>query len=357
MSEVTKYFKQAIIRWLDKEKANDELFADQVKASGKNVEGCCFPELKKIGDELIRKELLDFCKNRAEKYSNDPKYNNISAWIAWLERQGERKTPQWMIDFLDNYRRKIGYSLDHDEARDVDSKILCIKKWLEKQGEQKPIDTCDSSTINGKEFPASEKRDFGYFSESTDKVEPKFKVKYASSEYNVLEVRDIAGVTFYGIEDEPNHIDYVLPNNCEIVSEHKPAWSEEDETSLVRALAFIKNTSLKDVDEIKESVITWITSLKGRVQPQPRQELSEEDKRIIDNLISQLGNLYVRKLIKKSTKDRYVNWLKSLRHQSQWKPSKQQIEALDFAVDCIVWEEFCIKRKVLKGLLEQLRKL
>ena len=38
---VTKYFEQAISRWLDKEKANDEMFADQVKASGKTVEGCC----------------------------------------------------------------------------------------------------------------------------------------------------------------------------------------------------------------------------------------------------------------------------------------------------------------------------
>ena len=35
---VTKYFEQAISSWLDKEKANDELFADQVKASGKTVE-------------------------------------------------------------------------------------------------------------------------------------------------------------------------------------------------------------------------------------------------------------------------------------------------------------------------------
>ena len=82
-----------------------------------------------------------------------------------------------------------------------------------------------------------------------DKVEQRFKVKYAGSEYNVLEVKDIAGVTFYGIEDEPNHIDYVKAENCEIISgyaikengspyptkpavfsEKKPAaWSEEDE--------------------------------------------------------------------------------------------------------------------------------
>ena len=50
-----------------------------------------------------------------------------------------------------------------------------------------------------------------------DKVEQRFKVKYAGSEYNVLEVKDIAGVTFYGIEDEPNHIDYVKAENCEII--------------------------------------------------------------------------------------------------------------------------------------------
>ena len=56
----------------------------------------------------------------------------------------------------------------------------------------------------------------------TDKVEPKFKVKYAGSEYNVLDVKDVAGITYYGIEDEPNHIDFVLSNNCEIVSEQNP---------------------------------------------------------------------------------------------------------------------------------------
>lgn len=80
---------------------------------------------------------------------------------------------------------------------------------------------------------------------------PKFKVKYAGSEYNVFKIKDIAGITFYGIEDEPNHIDYVLPDNCEIVSgysinengfsfptkpimfsEQKPVWSEEEERCL-----------------------------------------------------------------------------------------------------------------------------
>ena len=50
--------------------------------------GEIFPELKESEDEKIRKELLDYCKNRADKYPNDPKYKNISAWIALLEKQG-----------------------------------------------------------------------------------------------------------------------------------------------------------------------------------------------------------------------------------------------------------------------------
>lgn len=54
--------------------------------------------------------------------------------------------------------------------------------------------------------------------DNANKVEPKFKVKYAGNEYNVFETKDIAGVTFYGIEDEPNHIDYVKAENCEIIS-------------------------------------------------------------------------------------------------------------------------------------------
>lgn len=64
--------------------------------------------------------------------------------------------------------------------------------WLEKQGEQKP----------------------------NNNTEPKFKVKIADREYNVIEIKVSAGVTFYGIEDEPNHIDYILANDCEIINEY-----------------------------------------------------------------------------------------------------------------------------------------
>lgn len=98
-----------------------------------------FPELQESEDERVKNELINAIRGLWE---NDALPMPLSVerkdkWIAWLEKQAERKTPQWMIDFLDNYRRMIGCSLDYDEARDVDGKILCIKEWLEKQGENK----------------------------------------------------------------------------------------------------------------------------------------------------------------------------------------------------------------------------
>lgn len=101
------------------------------------------PELVESEDEKVRKEIIRFIQMEVE----DEIVGN--KWLAWLGKQAERKTPQWMIDFLDSYRRKIGCSLDHDEARDVEGKILCIMQWLENQGQvkestisQHEIETC-----------------------------------------------------------------------------------------------------------------------------------------------------------------------------------------------------------------------
>lgn len=84
----------------------------------KNTLERIFPELKESEDEEIRKEIDDY-----------------NQWIAWLEKQGEQKS------------------------------------------KNESTDTCGSLIIKSKEFPASKKRDFGYFSESVDKIEPKFHVR------------------------------------------------------------------------------------------------------------------------------------------------------------------------------------
>jgi hypothetical protein len=161
-----------------------------------------------------------------------------------------RKAIHIYLDWLDghkDYQPKGNYTIKDMIA------------WLEKQDDQKPA----------------------------DKVEPKFKVKYAGSEYNVFETKDIAGATYYGIEDEPNHIDYVQAENCEIIdgygikkngcsfptkpimfSEQSPAWSEEDEKMCQETIDWFEKKcfpyALESENPARES-INWLKALKQRI--------------------------------------------------------------------------------------------
>ena len=172
-----------------------------------------FPELKESEDEKIRKAIhiyLDWLDGRKDC---QPKGDyTIKDMIAWLEKQKEFVSADFddvwetadceeLIATLDKYSKDAIKEMCHawyDKGIELER-----RNWLEKQGEQKPFDY-ENANIAQKDF--------------APKVEPKFKVKYAGSEYNILEVKDIAGVAFYGIEDEPNHIDYVKAENCEIIS-------------------------------------------------------------------------------------------------------------------------------------------
>lgn len=52
-------------------------------------------------------------------------------------------------------------------------------------------------------------------------VSRKVKVKYAGRVYEVKEVKKFPHGTMFGIEDEPNHIDYINPESCEIVTDEE----------------------------------------------------------------------------------------------------------------------------------------
>jgi hypothetical protein len=248
-----------------------------------------FPELKESEGEKIRKALIKLVKKAGEGYENVIDGVSIENAISWLEKQGEQQdiNPSEYIN-------------------DMEGNGCYLKNATQK--------------------PA-------------DKVEPKFKVKFAGSEYNVLGVRDIAGVTFYVIEDEPNHIDYILPNTCEIVSQ-KPAWSEED-----------KNMLQSILDEYKSMQIekrTWLKSLKDRIQP--KQEWSEEDEKIIIQIKDAVENYFPTPVA-----DKIKSWLKSLKERYTWKPSDEQMDALLVKIPI---EDSCNKvDNILKSLYSDLKKL
>lgn len=278
------------------------------------------------------------------------------AWKSWKHEDGlDCFGGGWFIVGIDTPAGTYTY---HYEAKDwdrFDCRILDkAKHWdghdefdverlfslAEKQGEQKPVIEIksaeeslgiDSETYNKIVddciYGDCEQR-------PADKAEPKFKVKYANSEYNVLEIKEIAGVTFYGIEDEPNHIDYVKAENCKIISDYS----------------------------IKENGSSYPT--KPAVFSGQNSAWSEEDEATLDNIISDIRTLQSKS--KCSPSDRYyaifdeeIDWLKSLKERVQpqniWKPNDVQMKILLSEVEA--WTKGCPKQKVLESLYNDLKKL
>lgn len=115
--------------------------------------------------------------------------------------------------------------------------------------------------------------------------------------------------------------------------EQKPAeWSEDDENLL--------KLSLENLTELKDrfgeeygkvgDCIVFLESIKDRVQPLSKQEWGEEDKAMMNLIIARLHshpNVDLEEYSKEY--DWLKNKLKSLRPQSTWKPSDEQMEALN----------------------------
>ena len=101
-----------------------------------------FPELKESDDEIIRKELLSFCQNRADNYPNDPKYANIGNWIAWLAKQG-KSNPYSGVSF--EYNGNIWGMCARDNGVDIGLNGELIQHVnIEKQNEKKHLDISES---------------------------------------------------------------------------------------------------------------------------------------------------------------------------------------------------------------------
>jgi hypothetical protein len=134
------------------------------------------------------------------------------------------------------------------------------------------------------------------------------------------------------------------------------AWSEEDEENsknILYILNQLKGNAIYSEDKIAENCIDWLKALKDRVQP--KQEWSEEDESRMENLchfLKEYGNQYYGALTLEGT----INWLKSLRPQSHWKPSEDEMDALASALSLA---KSCGEESAfdLRTLYEQLKKL
>ena len=207
----------------------------------------------------------------------------------------------------------------------------CIA-WLEKQGEQKPA----------------------------DKVEPK---KEDTSELTPFEAELFSMMSDawqgYQLGEEVNIVEIVKEHSSELLeraNEQSHAWSEEDEQIFnVMKSELEKYIMLKQYGTpLSVYDIEWFKSLKDRVQPQPKQEWSEEDDEMLNLITARLHSHPNIDLEEYSKEYDWLNYrLKYLRPQSHWKPSDEQMDALKSSTYCQNKQ----MSKVLFGLYQDLLKL
>lgn len=342
-----------------------------------------FPELKESEDEKIRKEVLAWLKSRVE-----PKFE-VGDWIV---RNGE----VLQISAIDELINRIFHywftrgtwlsSLKIDEEAHLwtiqdakDGDVLTTDIWtfiFKKCQDRSVYYHCAISTFNNFSISDTGEFDSNYVHPATKEQRDLLfqKMKEASYEWDAekkelkkIEQKPILDVVIpFGTKDsELEEVTYDIPkgyhaeieDNKVVIKkdEKKSSWSEEDENLL--------KLSLENLTELKDrfgeeygkvgDCIVWLQSLKDRVQPQPKQEWSEEDEQTFIKSVEALEDF---------GKFELADWLKEhklkfLKPQSHWEPSDEQMKALD---DIIQNPNLTITQTLyneLINLVDSLRKL
>ena len=295
---------------------------------GREVLETLIPELRESEDEKIRKDILRFLKAKLENCTAPtPAKSTLSIWIDFLEKQKEQNHDGKKWIYEDDYDKDIERSFN--EGKD---EVLENPEKYGLQKEQKPIEDVVKDITKNKESAIKFLKSAGIMDDNGELAE------------------------IYRSEQKPADYDHEMWKNCEAnfeggkkeVIDHPEKyglqklaeWSEEDKDyydTIVRKLEVIGDDSGLSDNQIK--------FLREHC-PLHRSEWNEEDETIIEGACSALEIYGHTKLAER---------LKFLRPQSHWKPSKEQMEALETAERWYSDNMGC--NFALVSLCEQLKKL
>ena len=308
------------------------------------------PELKESEDERIRAMLIDSFTRAdmgGEIYGKGVTYKQV---IAWLEKQGEH------ANFRNNIQIGDKVTRNEDGVLVNLSQLKRVAKPSEKQCEQKP----------------------------TAKVEPKFKVgDFIVNDYCMGRIVEITNDA-YLLDTEQG-----IPFSChstrlwditkdakdgDVLSYRGGQWcfiyrgivaedtfkyyallSEKGITVNDAAFSLLSSCITPATKEQRDALMkamadagyTFDFDKKELKKIEPKQEWSEEDMYKIENA---LFGTYAADVA-----TRLLNKIKSLRPQSTWKPSDEQMEVL--LSEVTAWTKGCPKQIVLESLYQDLQKL
>ena len=148
-----------------------------------------------------------------------------------------------------------------------------------------------------------------------------------------------------------------------MLTEQKPTWSQEDKHWMQKVIDFMNHPDLiKATPTLAKDTINWLKSFEERVIPNQKQEWSEDDESNFQMLIDLIKeNKHHATDYEHMKYYKLLSWFKSLKDRYVWKPSDEQIDALEHFVRSIGESGFASpyddNMKLLYSLLEQLKKL
>ena len=303
-----------------------------------------FPELKESEDEKIRKAIIAIISNYVDNSNTfKPKM------IAWLEKQGDNaykvepkfKIGDWIVfnglilyikEVVKGYYRTIskgGITNSYDWDIDNVARLWTIQDakdgdvlYLQKDGKEHIIIYKGVTKERFETFVSAYCAYNGIveafcFADVSRYVD----IAYEGIMPATKEQRDFlfqkmkeAGYEWNTEKKELKKI------------EQKQEWSSEDEKYFFNITYYLEHPTLlgESNKHIAIEMINWLKSLKERVQLKPQQEWSEEDKDYYDAIIAKLEVTQEDAALT----DNQMEFLKSLRSQSHWKPCLSQLNAL-----------------------------
>ena len=348
-----------------------------------------FPELK----ESENKRMIQYFKDLTPFDNADELYEKYGFShkdaIAWLEKQGEHS------NFLSKIQ--VGDKVTRNEDG-VLVNLSQLNRVAKKQGEEKPVDKVETNLLTVER--AKEISPFmrsGFENESADKVEPKFHkgdwVVYCNDDVDLITGIEENGycinnsgyipfvcasdVRLWTIQDAKDGDVLVSESTCGLGTWYCIFKSLDGDESMTVYCYLTRDGRFETKKELcfdkdpyntkpatKEQRNTLFVKMKdaGYTFDFDKKELkkiegttawSEEDENLMKWSINNLTEL----------KDRFgeeygkvgdcINWLKSFRPQTTWKPSGEQMDALRYVTNF----DYGGYKATLVSLYEQLKKL
>ena len=329
----------------EKAKAYDEALErakayhrNELAGSRKEMTEYIFPELRESEDERIRKWLVAQMQKFHDEANREGRWEDFCMTekaIFYLEKQKEQKPVEWTeltwkdIVELEGIINNVHYDFSAGIGQESFGKEV-LERFRNKKDDAE-VDACEQK-------PA-EKQDYSGLTDFERAIH--------------------RGFLCAGVVNVPVTIIKETAQDC--LAHLQAEWSKEDWKLLdeVREhiIGVIGDKPDLTPNKIYDGFLDLIDNLK-RLRPQPKQEWSEEDEKILHGIeqcvydnVANIGTM---------NKVRYIDWLKSLRPQPHWKPSEEQIQAITYLASSIppnFLKEQEYTMRLVDEVIEQLKKL